>query len=194
MVDALKAATDGGARLFQYRDKLSPPKDVYRHAERLRQAAGDVGARFIVNDRCDIALAVDADGVHVGQEDLPVTEARAIMGPSKLIGLSTHTIDQVKAATRSDADYLGFGPVFPTSTKADHEPVVGVEGLRAVRAVTDRPIVAIGGIGLEQIPAVMAAGADAVAVLSAVWAADDPAAAVAAFIRQLSGRTPPGPE
>ena len=192
LVEALRLATAGGARLFQYRDKVSSPRDVYRSAERLRQAADDAKALFVVNDRCDIAMAVDADGVHLGQDDLPVGDARAILGPSKLIGLSTHTAEQVRVAP-NDADYLGFGPIFPSSTKRDHDPVVGIEGLRTIRTLTRRPIVAIGGIDVERASDVMAAGADAVAVISAIWTAQDPAAAVAALIQRLSVHDPPNP-
>ena len=186
LVDALKEAAAGGARLFQYRDKTASGKDLYHQAERLRQAARDVEATFIVNDRCDVALAVEADGVHLGQGDLPLSLAKAVMAPNKLIGISTHTPDQVQEATAGGADYLGFGPIFPTTSKADHEPVVGVEGLREVRPLTPLPLFAIGGITVASAEGIMQAGADGIAVMSALWAAPDIASAVNVFIMRLA--------
>jgi thiamine-phosphate pyrophosphorylase len=191
LVEALKEAAAGGARLFQYRDKAASRKDAYRQAEQLRRAASDAGAVLIVNDRCDLALAVDADGVHLGQDDLPVTLARGVMGPNKLIGLSTHTAEQVTLATADKPDYVGFGPIFPTASKADHEPVVGVEGLKRVRVLTDLPMFAIGGIALEHAGSVMQAGADGVAVMSAIWSAPDISAAVRLFIEKIERASRP---
>ena len=157
-------------------------KEAYRHAYALRQAATEVGALLIVNDRCDLAMAVDADGVHLGQEDLPIAYARQLVGPDKIIGLSTHTIAQVREVTTGEPDYIGFGPIFSTSTKTDHDPVVGLEGLRAVRSLTTLPLFAIGGITAERSREVMAAGADGVAVISAILTAPD----LGAAIRKLS--------
>ena len=114
-------------------------KHAYVCARALQQAAREVGALLIVNDRCDLAMAVDADGVHLGQEDLPITYARRLLGPDKIIGLSTHTVAQVREAVSGQPDYIGFGPIFSTSTKADPDPVVGLKGLREVRALTRLP-------------------------------------------------------
>src|SRR5687768_5788290 len=186
LVDALKEAAAGGALLFQYRDKTAPGRELYHQAEQLRQAAHDVGATFIVNDRCDVALAVEADGVHLGQRDLPLSLAKAVMGPNKLIGISTHTPEQVREATVGGADYVGFGPICPTASKADHEPVVGVEGLRQARLLTPLPMFAIGGITVASTEGIMHAGADGIAVMSAVWAAPDIATAVHVLIERIA--------
>jgi thiamine-phosphate pyrophosphorylase len=185
MVEALHAAAEGGARLFQYRDKSASMKDAYRTAGALREAAAKAGAVLIINDRCDLALAVDAAGVHLGQTDLPVSHARRLLGPDRLIGLSTHTAAQVREGDASEADYLGFGPVFPPGSKADHDPVVGLDGLAAVRALTRLPIFAIGGITAASIPAIVQAGADGAAIVSAICRAPDIAAAVRECLTQI---------
>ncbi len=191
LLDILKQAAEGGARLFQYRDKTSSMLAAYRQAVLLHQAARDAGATFLVNDRCDLALAVDADGVHLGQRDLPVQTARALMGAGKLIGISTHTDAQVSAATQAGADYLGFGPIFPPGSKRDHDPVVGVDGLRRIRRLTGLPVFAIGGIAPDHVPSIVEAGADGVAVISAIMHAADVTATTRAFVSLLSSRTPP---
>lgn len=183
LIDALTQAASAGARLFQYRNKTAL-KDAYHEALALRRAAAEVGALFIVNDRCDLALAVEADGVHLGQDDLPLADARAIMG-KKLIGISTHRPEQVKDASEGGADYLGFGPIYPTGTKVDHEPIVGTEGLRGIRPLTRLPVFAIGGMTSANTPAVMQAGADGIAVVSAILDAADIPAAVRAFMKLL---------
>lgn len=141
------------------------------------------GGTFIVNDRCDVAVAVGADGVHLGQDDMPLADARGIVGPGTLIGISTHNLDQAIAAERGGADYIGFGPVFPTATKAHPDPVVGVEGLREVRGRVRIPIVAIGGINAANVHDVVAAGAGCCAVVSAVLAAPDPSTAIAEMMK-----------
>ncbi len=191
LVEALKEAAAGGAMLFQYRDKTATGRDLYHQAEQLRQAACDVGATFIVNDRCDVAMAVEADGVHLGQGDLPLSLAKAVMGSDKLIGISTHTAEQVREATAGGPDYVGFGPIFPTASKADHEPVVGVEGLWHARRLTPLPMFAIGGITIASAEGIMQAGADGIAVMSAVWAAPDIATAVNVFIDRIARATRP---
>ncbi len=181
LVDLLSAAAEAGARLFQYRDKSASMKDAYQQAARLRQASADAGALFIINDRCDLALSVDADGVHLGQQDLPLPHARRLMGPEKLIGVSTHRVEEVDQATIGGADYLGFGPIFDTGTKPGHEPVVGIEGLRQARARTRLPIIAIGGLTLANSRSAVEAGADGIAVVSTVAKASD----VRATVRDL---------
>jgi thiamine-phosphate pyrophosphorylase len=191
LVEALKEAAAGGATLFQYRDKTSSGREVYREAEQLQQAARDVAATLIVNDRCDVALAVEADGVHLGQSDLPLSLAKGIIRPNKLIGISTHTVDQVREAAAGGADYVGFGPIFPTTSKADHEPAVGVEGLRQARMLTPLPMFAIGGLTVASVEGLIQAGADGIAVMSAVWAAPDIATAVHVFIEKMARATRP---
>ena len=169
LVEIVETATKCGVRLFQYRNKTDSMLDCYQKGMPLRKATADVGATFIVNDRCDLALALEADGVHLGQDDLPVDLARQILGEKKIIGISTHRPEEVEAATKEGADYIGFGPIFSTTTKADHEPVVGITGLRQVRSLTTLPIFAIGGITLESVPAIHQAGGTGVAVASVVY-------------------------
>lgn len=193
LVEALTAAAEAGASLFQYRNKTASMKDAYVEALALRQAAAKAGALFIVNDRCDLALAVDADGVHLGQSDLPLDLARKVMGPEKLIGISTHNADQVREAAAGKPDYLGFGPIFKPGSKQDHDPVVGLEGLRATRTLTSLPIFAIGGIQSDQAAAVMWAGADGIAVISAILKATDIREAVRKFLAHMPTPTSPTP-
>jgi len=185
LVDVLTTAAEAGASLFQYRNKTASMKDAYVEALALRQAAAKAGVLFIVNDRCDLALAVDADGVHLGQGDLPLDLAKKVMGPDKLIGISTHNPDQVREATAGKPDYLGFGPIFKPGSKQGHDPVVGLEGLRAMRSLTSLPVFAIGGIQIDQAGEVMRAGANGVAVISAILKAPDISLAVKAFLAKM---------
>ena len=160
-------------------------KDAYAEALPLRNTARELGVLFIVNDRCDLALAVDADGVHLGQDDLPYADARKILGPGRIIGLSTHNAAQVKETERLKPDYIGFGPIFKPGSKQDHDPVVGLEGLRNIRPLTSLPIFAIGGIQAGQVHSVMQAGANGIAVISAVFEAPDVTKAVRSLIAQM---------
>jgi len=185
LVEILGEAAAAGVRLFQYRSKTVSTLEAYRQAIPLRQAAADAQALFLVNDRCDLALAIEADGVHLGQTDLPLVLARSLMGPDKVIGISTHQDAEVRTAAAEGADYVGFGPIFPTATKPDHEPVVGLAGLRLVRALTTLPIFAIGGVTVDNLAAVLEAGADGVAVISALADSADIAGTVQAFRRHL---------
>lgn len=185
LVDVLRTAADAGAVLFQYRNKTTSMKDAYMEALTLRDAAAKAGVLFIVNDRCDLAMAVNADGVHLGQGDLPLDLARKVMGPEKLIGISTHNADQVREATAGKPDYLGFGPIFTPGSKQDHDPVVGLEGLRTIRSLTPLPVFAIGGIHIDQVDEVMRAGADGVAVISAILKAPDVSHAVSSFLARM---------
>jgi len=183
--DALRKASQAGVKIVQYRNKTASMKGAYTEALPLRKLATELGVLFIVNDRCDLALAVDADGVHLGQGDLPLELARKVMGPDKLIGISTHNPDQVRAASAGKPDYLGFGPIFKPGSKQDHDPLVGIEGLRAIRSLTSLPIFAIGGITVENVGEVMRAGANGVAVISAILKAPDIKQAVGEFLAQI---------
>jgi len=185
LVDVLTAAAEAGASLFQYRNKTASMKNAYVEALALRQAAAKAGVLFIINDRCDLALAVDADGVHLGQGDLPLDLAKKVMGPDKLIGISTHNPDQVREATAGKPDYLGFGPIFKPGSKQGHDPLVGLEGLRAMRSLTSLPVFAIGGIQIDQAGEVMRAGANGVAIISAILKAPDISFAVKAFLAKM---------
>lgn len=167
-------------------------KTAYAEALSLRKAAHELGVLFIVNDRCDLALAVDADGVHLGQGDLPLHLARKVMGPGKLIGISTHSREQVVAATAGGPNYLGFGPIFTPGSKLDHDPIVGLQGLRAIRPLTALPIFAIGGITVDRADEVIRAGADGVAVISAILKTPNISQAVNDFVSRFSTPTSPG--
>jgi len=191
LTDVLTAAAEAGASIFQYRNKTASMKEAYVEALALRQAAAKAGVLFIVNDRCDLALAVDADGVHLGQGDLPLDLARKVMGQDKLIGISTHNPDQVREATAGKPDYLGFGPIFKPGSKQDHDPVVGLEGLRTMRPLTSLPVFAIGGIQIDQVGEVTRFGANGVAVISAIIKAPDISHAVKTFLAQLPGPASP---
>jgi thiamine-phosphate pyrophosphorylase len=160
-----------GVRWVQYRDKDRSRREIYEESTRLTGIANKFDAALIVNDHPDIALAADAAGVHLGQDDLPVKEARKIMGGKKIIGISTHTVGQARAADRDGADYIGFGPVFHTTTKDAGRPK-GIEMLREIKRQVRIPVVAIGGITAENIGPVLEAGADAVAVSSALLRGD----------------------
>lgn len=170
---ALKFA-DAGVRLLQYRNKSAAPKKVFETSQRLASRLGPRGVSFIVNDRPDIAALTRATGVHVGQDDLDVEAARSVVGRNKWIGVSTHNIEQFRQALTTSADYVAVGPVFPTSTKANPEPTIGVEFIRQIRGLTDKPIVAIGGITLENAAQVIQFGADSVAVVSDILRTADP--------------------
>jgi thiamine-phosphate pyrophosphorylase len=160
-------AMDGGARLIQYRDKNSARKTLYENAKRLRTLTSQRSATLIINDHIDIALAVEADGVHLGQSDLPLWAARKILG-NRLVGISTHTLAEAIEAEQEGADYIGFGPVFATRTKADAKIPVGVEAITQIKKRVQIPLYAIGGVTYESLPSILAAGADGVAAISAV--------------------------
>ena len=166
----LKVLT-GGVRWVQYREKGRSRRKIYEKAVRLRRIAKDYNALFIVNDFVDIAICVNADGVHLGQDDLPLKEARKIIGKHRIIGISTHSLEQAIEAEKNGADYIGFGPVFHTLTKDAGEPR-GINTLREVKNHTKIPIVAIGGISLENIRSVLDTGVDAVAIASAILSGD----------------------
>lgn len=173
LLEVLCEAGAAGVKVVQYRNKTGSMNQAYVAARTLRRAAAEWAMAFIVNDRCDLALAVEADGVHLGQTDLPLLLARKMVGNTMCIGVSTHNPDQVRIATEEGADYLGFGPIFPTGTKANPDQVVGVEGVSGIRELTALPIIAIGGITPDSVPALRAAGANGVAVASAILNAVD---------------------
>ena len=172
------AAVRGGGRIVQVRAKAAADAALLTLALEAVAAARAEGGLVLVNDRPDIALLAAADGVHLGQDDLPPRDARAVLGASPLVGLSTHDAAQVEAAAGEPLDYVAVGPVFPTLTKSDAHPVIGLSGVRAARARTRLPLVAIGGITAANAAEVIAAGADGVAVVAAVLAEDDVATAV----------------
>jgi thiamine-phosphate pyrophosphorylase len=171
-----EALAESGVQLIQYRNKTGTSRQFFEISRQLSNVLNPRGVRFIVNDRADIALLANAGGVHVGQEDLGVEEARAVCGRDRWVGVSTHNFEQLAAADRTSADYIAFGPIFPTSTKKNPDPVVGTELLQQARKLTTKPLVAIGGITLERAAEVYRAGADSLAVIRDLICAPDPAA------------------
>jgi thiamine-phosphate pyrophosphorylase len=185
-VHLARAMLAGGARLLQLRLKSTATGALVRTAETVRELTAAAGATFILNDRADVAQACGADGVHLGQEDLPVAAARAVLGAGKLIGFSTHSETQLAEARAHGADYLAFGPIFATTSKSAADPVLGCERLASARALTTAPLVAIGGITAATASAVLAAGADAVAVIAALVRAPDVERATAELIARTA--------
>jgi thiamine-phosphate pyrophosphorylase len=163
-VEFAAALLEGGARIVQFRHKGFWSRDVFAQASAVAGLCRQAGALFVVNDRADYASLLDA-GVHLGQDDLLPGDARSVIG-KRLIGYSTHNADQMRAAGAEPVDYVAFGPVFPTGSKERADPVTGLDGLHRARALTERPLVAIGGITLENAPMCWNAGADSVAVIS----------------------------
>jgi thiamine-phosphate pyrophosphorylase len=183
--DCAQKLAGAGVRLLQYRNKNASTRELFEASKRLASLLVPQGVRFFVNDRADVAALAAASGVHVGQEDLGVEAARSAIGPGKLVGVSTHNLEQFERAAATSADYIAVGPLFATSTKANPDPVVGTDFLRQVRPLTDKPIVAIGGITLERVAEAIGAGADSVAVITDILLAPDPAKRAHQYIQQL---------
>jgi thiamine-phosphate pyrophosphorylase len=165
MVDYARDLAAGGATLIQYRSKVGSTREMLAHAREIRHVLDD-GITLIMNDRADICVAADFRGVHVGQDDLSPEGARAVIGPDRILGASTHNLEQLREADAGPADYIAIGPVFKTSSKRNTDPLVGLEGIRAARAATKKPLVAIGGITRANARSVIDAGADSVAVIA----------------------------
>jgi thiamine-phosphate pyrophosphorylase len=185
LVEIADAVLAAGCRLLQLREKAWPSGRIYPVAERLRRRCRDAGATFIINDRVDLALAVDADGVHLGQDDLPPAAARRLLRAGMLLGLSTHSAEQARAAQGAGADYIAVGAMFPTTTKPDFE-LVGPALVRRVRGDVRAPLIGIGGITPDNVHEVIGAGADGVAVISAVCGAPDPGLATRRFLAAIA--------
>jgi thiamine-phosphate pyrophosphorylase len=183
---ALEGALAGGADLFQLRDKDASDDELVAAAERARERCHAAGALFLLNDRPDLAVTCGADGVHVGQDDMPVDRARELVGDAALVGLSTHSVQQAQAGCRSGADYVAVGPVHATPTK-EGRPAIGVEPIRYAAAHVDIPWFAIGGIDPETVDDVVRAGARRVVVVRALVEADDPEATARALRASLDG-------
>jgi thiamine-phosphate pyrophosphorylase len=181
----IREAARGGADVFQLREKTLPDRELLECARNVRRWTREISSLFIVNDRPDIARLCEADGVHLGQDDMSVKDARRIVGPDILIGVSTHSVEQLRTATLDGADYVGIGPTFPSKTKIfNHFP--GLDFVRTATAETSLPMFALGGIGLDNIASVVAAGARRVAVSSAVCAVEDPESAARLLKAALS--------
>jgi thiamine-phosphate pyrophosphorylase len=179
-----------GVRLLQYRNKEASARELLEKSRAIAELVCPQGVMFFVNDRPDVAYLAGADGVHVGQHDLGADAARKVIGKDKLVGVSTHNLEQFSAAAATSADYITVGPVFETRTKANPDPIVGADLVRRARAMTDTPIVAIGGITLEWASDIIAAGADSVAVISDILLAQDPAARAAKYVALLETTSP----
>ena len=177
LLRVIEAALRGGARAVQLREKDLTPKELYPLALEMRQLTQAYGARLLINDRIDLALAVNADGVHLTTVSLPGRIARQLLGPERLIGISTHNLAEAQEAAAEGADFVVFGPVFFTPSKVSYGQPVGLDALRAVRSAVELPILAIGGIKKANLDQVLAAGAEGIAVISAIISADDPTAA-----------------
>jgi thiamine-phosphate pyrophosphorylase len=179
------AAVRGGVSAVQLREKDLETRAFYEEGLRIRGLLRSSGVPLIINDRIDLALALDADGVHLGQDDMPIEIARKILGPDRIIGVSVNTFEQIDAETTSMVDYLAISPVFFTSTKSDITEPWGLEGVRKARARTRLPLAAIGSIKKENTREVVAAGADCVAVVTAIVSANDPEQATRELIREV---------
>jgi thiamine-phosphate pyrophosphorylase len=176
------AAVKGGVTLVQLREKTASTRAFIEQARVLKRLLAPLRVPLLINDRIDVALAAGADGAHVGQQDMPVALARQLLGPAAIIGLSITELGQVRDRDVELADYLGVGPIFAQSTKLDATPPLGLDGLAEVRRASSKPIVAIGGVSAANADAVRSAGADGIAVVSAIMGADDPRAAAAALV------------
>jgi thiamine-phosphate pyrophosphorylase len=177
LVEIVRAAVAGGATVVQLRDKQAATRDLIELGRALHRVTREADVPLIVNDRVDVALAIDAEGVHVGQDDLPAPLARELLGPGRILGVSAGTVEEARQAERDGADYLGVGDVYGTPSKADAGVPIGVEGLARIARSVSIPVVGIGGIGAENAAAVIQAGAAGVAVIRAVIGAVDPEAA-----------------
>ncbi len=184
--ELLEAVLAGGCRMVQLREKAMPLSELFPVAQVLRRRSREAGALFIVNDRADLARALDADGLHLGQDDLPGIAGRRLLRPGMILGVSTHDADQARRALADGADYIAVGSMFPTGTKPGFQ-LVGPDLIRRVRPEIAIPLVAIGGINEDNCEEVVSAGADAVAVISAVCAAADPETATRRFLERLAG-------
>ncbi len=184
LTEILESTIAGGCRMVQLREKEWPSGRLLALAERLRARCRDAHVTFVVNDRLDLALALAADGVHLGREDLPPGVARSLLRPGMLLGISTHSVEQARAAQAAGADYVAVGAMFPTATKPDFE-LVGPDLVRKLRAEMRVPLIGIGGITLDNVGDVIRAGAAGVAVISAVCAAADPEGATRLFLEAI---------
>jgi thiamine-phosphate pyrophosphorylase len=184
LAEILEGVIAGGGRLVQFREKEWPSGRCLPVVEALRRRAREAGVAFLVNDRLDLALAVGADGLHVGQEDLPAPVARRLLPPSMRLGVSTHSLEEARRAQADGADYVAMGSIFPTATKPGFQ-LVGLDLIRAARPYLRAPLVAIGGITADNAAEAIGAGADGVAVISAVCGAPDPADATRRFLERI---------
>jgi thiamine-phosphate pyrophosphorylase len=188
LVEVVARALQGGIRSVQLREKDLDALQLFRLGQRLMQVCREAGSALLVNDRVDVAKALDADGVHLSNGSLPATEARKLLGPAKLIGVSCHSIEQIRNAVAGGCDFVVLGPVFATPSKARYGPPLTPAVIREARTLSSMPILAIGGIQAHRVREVVAAGADGIAVISAVLTAADPAAAASELLSAVNTR------
>jgi len=186
--DCAQELAAAGVRLLQYRNKSASVRELLETSRELVSSLESSRTALVVNDRPDVAALAGAKGVHVGQDDLDAAQARAVVGKEMWVGASTHNLEQFRRATATSADYIAVGPIFATTSRANPDPVVGLELIREVRALTDKPIVAIGGITLERAKAVIDAGTDSVAVISDILLARNPGERARQYV-ELLGET-----
>ncbi len=182
----LKELVRGGAQLVQIRDKSTPDRELLSDLRQCNEFALKKGVTLIINDRCDLVLSCSASGVHLGQEDLPPEAARAVLGEEKIIGLSTHSLAQVKKSIHLPIQYIGFGPIYSTATKLDPSPTVGLKLLAQACRASSVPVVAIGGIGLNQVRDVLNSGASSVGIISSLMKAEDLAQQMERFLERAT--------
>ena len=180
-LELARLAISGGADTIQFRQKTGTTRELILVARELKKLCDEAGATFIVNDRVDVALAVGAAAVHLGQADFPIPLARELLGPDRVVGGSASTLEEARKCLAEGADYVGFGPVYPTGSKADAAPAAGLDLLREVARASPRPVIAIGGVGIGNLPEVLGAGAHGIAVISAVCCQPDPESAARAL-------------
>jgi thiamine-phosphate pyrophosphorylase len=183
--DCAQELAEAGVRLVQYRNKTGSARELLKTSRQLSTILAARGVSFLVNDRPDVALLADAKGVHVGQDDLDVEQTRSLVGTGKWVGISTHNLSQFHGAVASSADYVAVGPIFATSSKGNPDPVIGVDFIRRVRGLTDKPIVAIGGITRDNAASIIKAGADCVAVIRDIAGASHPGQRARQFLELL---------
>lgn len=191
-IELTKMAISGGADTVQFRQKSGPTREMIDAAGQMRRLCEEAGVAFIVNDRLDVAIAAEAHGVHLGQDDFPIPLARELLGEGRIIGGSAATIEEAKKCLSEGADYVGFGPVFPTTSKDDAGPVSGIEILGKVVSMIRVPIIAIGGVTVENVSEVLRAGAHGIAVISAVCCQENPEGATRALRESLDSKAAGG--
>ena len=186
VIEDVKSAIKGGAKIIQYREKNAPAKKMLEEANEIKKLCQKNKVIFLINDRIDIALAVDADGVHIGQDDMPYNAARNLLGKNKIIGITAHNLEESMEAEKIGADYIGLSPIFSTNTKSDAGNACGAEMISKVKKKVKIPIVAIGGINESNIKDVLKAGAKNAAIISAILTTDDVERAVKKFIERIN--------
>lgn len=186
LLSVVEPALKGGVKVVQYREKAMESKEIYEVALELRALTRKYNVPLIINDRLDIAQAVDADGVHLGQLDLPVDKVRKILGANKIIGFTVLNDAQAKAANQMDVDYVVAAPIFRTNTKLDNRGLLGFDGLRSILKVTNKPVIAAGGISLKNIAEVVDMGVDGVVVVNPIMTSDDPQLSAEKFVNMLT--------